>query len=88
MDTYPHFIHVVRAAAGALMRRLDDGSATGGKPGNVHRFPGADDEERARSLRLIEDRLGEGAWNPNRWSARGNVPGSSEEQFDRIEARY
>lgn len=89
MDTYPHFMsYVVWPATGALQRRLDDGAAAGGKPGNMYRFLGASDEERAKNLKLIKDWLGDGAWNLNRWKARGDVPGVSKDQLEKITAKY
>jgi mono/diheme cytochrome c family protein len=89
MDTYPHFMsYVVWPATGAMMRRLDDGKASGGKPGNMYVFLGANDEERAKNLATIKAWLGEGAWNTNRWTARKEVPGVTKEQLEKIKARY
>lgn len=91
MDTYGHFMgFVVWPATGALMRRLDDGkgSAPEGKPGNMYRQLGETDAERAKNLQLIKAWLGEGAWNLNRWEARGNTPGITKEQIDKVKARY
>ena len=90
MDTYAHFMnYVVWPATGAMMRRLDDGKgSSGGKPGNMYIFPGADDAERAANLRKIKTWLGEGAWNLKRWEKRGETPGITKDQLDRIKARY
>jgi hypothetical protein len=89
MDTYPHFMsYVVWPATGAMQRRLDDGKAAGGKPGNMYQFLGATDEERAKNLRLLKGWLGDGAWNLNRFQARGDVPGISKEQLEKIRAKY
>lgn len=89
MDTYPHFMsYVVWPATGAMMRRLDDGKAAGGKPGNMYAFLGSTDEERARNLATIKAWLGEGAWNLNRWKTRGDVPGVTKEQLEKIKAAY
>ena len=44
MDSYERFIAFIAwPDSGALMRRLDDGSATlaGGKPGNMYKFLGS-----------------------------------------------
>jgi len=50
IDTYPNFMtYVVWPATGALMRRLDDGKAAGGKPGNMYQYLGSSDEERPRT---------------------------------------
>ena len=89
MDTYAHFMnYVVWPATGAMMRRLDDGTAAGGKPGNMHVFLGADDAERAANLKTIKAWLGDGAWNLNRWEARGGTPGITKEQLDKVKAKY
>jgi mono/diheme cytochrome c family protein len=89
MDTYPHFMsYVVWPATGAMMRRLDDGKAAGGKPGNMYMFLGANDDERAKNLATIKGWLGEGAWNTNRWKARGEVPGVTKDQLEKIKAKY
>jgi mono/diheme cytochrome c family protein len=89
MDTYPHFMsYVVWPATGAMMRRLDDGKAAGGKPGNMYAFLGSSDEERAKNLATIKAWLGEGAWNLNRWTARGEVPGVTKDQLEKIKAKY
>jgi len=89
MDTYPHFMsYVVWPATGAMMRRLDDGKASGGKPGNMYAYLGANDEERAKNLATIKAWLGEGAWNLNRWTARKEVPGVTKDQLEKIKAKY
>lgn len=90
LDTYANFMrHVVWPATGSLMRRLHDGKAApGGKPGNMHDFLGGTGEERAKNLQTIKTWLGEGAWNLNRWGARGNVPAITKEQLDKIKAKY
>ncbi len=90
MDTYAHFMrHVIWPATGSIMRRLDDGKAApGGKPGNMYGYLGATDAERARNLQAIKSWLGDGAWNLNRWSSRGNVPGITKEQLDRVKAKF
>lgn len=62
--------------------------AAGGKPGNMYAFLGADDAERAKNLQTIKAWLGEGAWNLNRWQKRGDTPGISKEQLEKIKAKY
>ncbi|MBP1625264.1 MAG: putative cytochrome c family protein [Acidobacteria bacterium] len=87
MNTYPHFMSdVVWPATGAMMRRLDDDKAAGGKPGNIYVFRGGTDTERAVNLKRIKDWLGDGAWNLNRWKASGDVPGITKEQLGKIRA--
>lgn len=89
MDTYPHFMsYVVWPATGAMMRRLDDGKTAGGKPGNMYAFLGSNDEERAKNLATIKAWLGDGAWNLNRFKARGDVPGITKEQLEKVKAKY
>ena len=89
MDTYAHFMnYVVWPATGALQRRLDDGKGAGGKPGNMHRFLGSTDEERSANLQKIKAWLGDGAWNLNRWEARGGAAGITKEQLDKVKAKY
>ena len=89
MDTYPTFMsYVVWPATGAMMRRLDDGAASGGKPGNMYRFLGANDEERAKNFAMVKTWLGDGAWYLNRLKARGDTPGVTKEQLEKVKAPY
>jgi hypothetical protein len=89
MESYPDFMrHVVWPATGSVMRRLDDGKNAGGKPGNMYAFLGATDDERARNLATLKSWLGDGAWNLNRWEARGSVPAITKEQLDKVKAKY
>jgi hypothetical protein len=32
--------------------------------------------------------LGDGAWNLNRWDARGDVPGVTKEQMGKLKLKY
>lgn len=89
MDTYTTFMnYVVWPATGAMMRRLDDGRSSDGKPGNMYKYLGETDQERTRNLQTIKAWLGDGAWFLNRFEARGNVPGVSKEQLAKIKAKY
>src|SRR5512139_527577 len=89
MDTYTTFMnYVVWPATGAVMRRLDDGANAGGKPGNMYKYLGDNDAERAANLKTIKAWLGEGAWNLNRFKARENVPGVTKEQLEKVKAKY
>jgi hypothetical protein len=89
MDNYTDFMrHVVWPATGAMQRRLDDGKNADGKPGNMFKYLGETDQDRERNLEKLKTWLGEGAWNLNRWEARGNVPAVTKEQLDKIKARY
>ncbi|MGQ9646814.1 MAG: cytochrome C [Thermodesulfobacteriota bacterium] len=60
MDTYENLMIFVNGTdTGALMRRLDDGRNTkDGKPGNMYKFLGATDDERARNLEVIKKWIG------------------------------
>lgn len=87
MDTYPHFMsYVVWPPTGAMQRRLDDGANRGGEPGNMYKYLGKTDAERAENLQMLKDWLG--AWNLNRWQARGDVPGITKEQLEAIKAKF
>ncbi len=89
MDTYTTFMnYVVWPATGAMMRRLDDGANAGGKAGNMYKYLGDSDAERAKNLATIKAWLGEGAWNLNRFKARENVPGVTKEQLEKVKAKY
>lgn len=91
MDSYERFIAFIAwPDTGALMRRLDDGKATfaGGKPGNMHMYLGSTEAERATNLALVKRWVGEGAWNLNRWEARGDTPAVTKQQLEKIKAKY
>lgn len=89
MDSYPLLIsHIGWPETGAIMRRLDDGKASGGKPGNMYRYLGSDEQERQKNLALFKAWVGEGGWNLNRWQARGNVPAITKEQLDKLKLEY
>lgn len=75
--------------AGAFMRRLDDGTnAADKKPGNMYKYLGETDAERAKNLLLIKAWVGDGGWNLNRWGARGDVPAISKDQLDKLKLKY
>jgi len=91
MDTYAHFMnYVTLPATGAMMRRLDDGKSplAGGKPGNMYRYLGDSDADRAKNLAMIKAWLGEGNWNLNRLGKRGDVPGLTIEQIGKVKPKY
>jgi len=89
-DTYEHLLALIAYPdAGAFMRRLDDGSSTPDKkPGNMYKYLGATDAERVANLKTIKAWIGEGAWNLNRWSKRGDVPAITKEQLDKLKVKY
>jgi cytochrome c5 len=66
MDTYANLLTFVKGSdAGALMRRLDDGKNTkDGKPGNMYVWLGGTDAERAQTLALFKQWVGD--WNLKR----------------------
>lgn len=64
MDSYETLVFFVNSAkeAGALMRRLDDGSNTkDGQPGSMYRHLGRS-EKRKANLELFKQWVGEDAW--------------------------
>lgn len=90
-DTYADLLQLVGwPDTGALMRRLDDGAnATDKKPGNMYKYLGETDTERATNLKLLKAWVGdEGSWNLNRWAKRGEVPAISKEQLDKLKLKY
>jgi hypothetical protein len=89
MDSYANFMNYVTwPATGAMQRRLDDGKAAAGKPGNMYKYLGANDAERTKNLQTLKAWLGEGAWNLNRFTASGEVPGVSKAQLEKVKAKY
>ena len=89
-DTYEHLLQlIVYTDTGAFMRRLDDGTNTADKkPGNMYKYLGETDAERAANLKVIKAWVGEGAWNLNRWAKRGEVPAITKEQLDKLLLKY
>ena len=64
MDSYETMMFFIngREEAGAMMRRLDDGSNTkDGQPGNMYRHLGRKDERKV-NLELFKKWIGEDAW--------------------------
>lgn len=91
MDTYERLIAFVGwPDTGALMRRLDDGTGkhAGGKPGNMYEYLGASEKERAANLKLFKAWVGEGGWNLNRATQKGEVPAITQQQLNAIELKY
>jgi hypothetical protein len=66
MDSYSLLLDFVKGRdAGALMRRLDDGSSKeDGKPGNMYIHLGKDQGERQKNLKTFKDWVG--SWNLKR----------------------
>ena len=90
MDTYADLIFYVGwPDTGALMRRLDDGAGSPErKAGNMYRHLGATEDERQANLKLFKAWVGEGAWNLKRWKARGDQPGITKEELEKLQIRY
>jgi len=89
MDTYADLVSLVGwPDTGAIMRRLDDGKNAGGKPGNMFQFLGSSDEERQKNLQTFKAWVGPEGWILKRWNARGNVPGITKEELDKIRVKY
>ena len=95
-DTYEHLLQLVNGkSTGAFMRRLDDGTSpySGGKPGNMYKYLCEQDNkdnnaECAANLLVLKAWVGEGGWNLNRMSARGDVPALTTEQMDKVKVKY
>jgi len=92
-DTYEHLLQLVNGkSTGAFMRRLDDGTSpySGGKPGNMYKYLCEKDNnaECAANLQVLKAWVGEGGWNLNRMAARGDVPGLTKEQIDKVKVKY
>jgi len=89
MDTYADLISFIGwPDTGAIMRRLDDGKTTGGKPGNMYQYLGGAEEERQKNLNLFKEWVGKDAWKLNRWKAKGDVPAITKEDVDKIKVKY
>ena len=54
----------------------------------MYKYLGETDAERAAALKLIKAWVGEEAWNLNRWAKRGEVPGITKEQLDKLKLKY
>ena len=54
----------------------------------MYRYLGGDDQERQKNLALFKAWLGEGGWNLNRWTARGDVPAVTKDQLDKLKLAY
>ena len=91
VDSYADLVMLIGwPDTGAIMRRLDDGknALAGGKPGNMYQYLGGTDEERQINLQTFKDWVGPEGWVLNRFKARGNVPGISKEQLEKILVKY
>ena len=90
MDTYADLIIFVGwPDTGAIMRRLDDGKNTkDGKPGNMHQYLGATDEERQKNFSIFKAWVGKDAWTHKRWDAKGDMPGVTKEELEKIKVKY
>lgn len=90
MDTYADLIFYVGwPDTGAIMRRLDDGKyIKGGKPGNMYQYLGATEEERQANLNLFKAWVGEDAWTHKRWNAKGDMPGVTKEELEKMKVKY
>jgi hypothetical protein len=90
-DTYENLLMLIAYPdSGAFMRRLDDGTSqfAGGKPGNMYKHLGSTDAERAKNLAMLKAWVGEGGWNLNRWSLRGDVPAITKPELDKLKLKY
>ena len=89
-DNYADLLQLIAYTdTGAFMRRLDDGTNTADKkPGNMYKYLGETDAERAKNLAMLKVWVGEGGWNLNRWEKRGDVPAITKEQLERLKLKY
>ena len=89
-DTYETLLQIVFFPdSGAFMRRVDDGTHTADKkPGNMYKHLGETEADRQTNLKMLRAWVGEGGWNLNRWGPRGDVPGISKEQLDKVQVKY
>jgi len=90
-DTYENLLMLIAYPdSGAFMRRLDDGTSpqAGGKPGNMYKYLGETDAQRAQALTMIKAWVGEGGWNLNRFNQKGDVPGITKEQMSNLKLKY
>lgn len=89
-STYEDLLQIIAYPdSGALMRRLDDGtSSPDKKPGNMYKQLGSTEAERAANLKIVKLWVGEGGWNLNRWDKKGDVPGITKEQLDKLKLKY
>lgn len=90
LGTYGELIQLIGwPDAGALMRRLDDGTHTANKrPGNMYKYLGENDAERAANLNIFKAWVGESAWNLNAWEKQSDVPAVTKEQMDKLKLKY
>jgi hypothetical protein len=51
-------------------------------------FLGTTDEERQKNLQTFKDWVSPEGWVLNRFNARGDVPGISKEQLEKIRVKY
>ena len=81
MDTYAHLVYFTAwPDTGALMRRLDDGTGSGGKVGNMYEHLGNSEGERRRNLALFKSWVGN--WTLKRWAD------ITKEEMDGIKVPY
>ena len=90
MDSYAALIFFVGwPDTGAIMRRLDDGSNTANrKPGNMYQYLGGTEEERQANLKVFKAWVGEGAWIQARWDKKGDAPGVTKEEMNKMKLKY
>ena len=59
MESYQDVMVMVNGSdTGAMMRRLDDGSGTGGKKGNMYVYLGKNDADRAKNHAVFKEWVG------------------------------
>lgn len=90
LSTYGELIQVIGwPETGVFMRRLDDGSHSANKKaGNMYRYLGDTDAERATNLNVVKAWVGEGAWNLNPWEKTDDLPSIAKDQMDKLKLKY
>jgi hypothetical protein len=54
----------------------------------MYKYLGESEVDRQANLKMLKAWIGEGGWNLNRWVKRGEVPGISKEQLDKVQVKY
>ena len=54
----------------------------------MNKYLGETDAERAANLAIFKAWLGDGAWNLNRFKAKGDVPGVTKAELENLKLKY
>jgi hypothetical protein len=88
--TYGELIQMVGwPETGALMRRLDDGTQNADKkPGNMYKYLGAANPERAANLKILKAWVGEDAWSLGPSEKPNDAPATTTELMNKLKLKY